>query len=255
LVLLPGVQFLTGQYFDIPKITEHAHKHGALIGWDLAHAVGNLPLELHKWQVDFACWCTYKYLNSGPGAIGGAFMHENHHHKMNTELPRLHGWWGQKVEDRFSMGSSWKMKTGAQSYQLSNPPVLPCLCLEASAQIFNQAGIHNLRQKSLLLTGYMEMLLKSLLSSEDYYVMSPSDPFERGCQLSVVFNVEGGVGPVNELLLQQGIICDVRKPNTLRLSPTPLYNQFIEVYRAIHALKQSLEKVKNNKSTQHLSRL
>ncbi len=190
LIWLGGVQYYTGQLFDMKTIAKKGHEKGITVGFDLAHAVGNVPLHLHEWNVDFATWCTYKYLNSGPGAIGGAFIHERHHGEK-TDLQRLNGWWGQTVDTKINMHTNHHIpKKGAQAWRLSNPPVLPTICLEASLEIYASAGgMNNLRKKSLSLTGYLEALL-SKYCPKDVHIITPKDPKQRGCQLSLGFNTD-----------------------------------------------------------------
>ena len=225
-VMLPGVQFYTGQLFEMARITEAAHSVGAFAGYDLAHAAGNAPLALHEWGVDFAAWCSYKYLNSGPGAISGIFFHQRHH--AREDLPKLSGWWGQTPDVRFRMRPEHEPIPGAQSYQLSNPPVLPTVCLLASLRTFEQAGgLSTLRAKSVLLTAYLELLLTPLLSSLDLRLLTPRTLHERGCQLSVLLPM--GVRGVLRRLEVGGVLADGREPNVIRLAPTPLYNTFADV--------------------------
>ena len=233
LVLLPGLQFYTGQLFDMRAITAAAHAVGAYCGFDLAHAVGNAVLELHEWQVDFAAWCTYKYLNSGPGAIAGLFFHSRHH--SDGSLPKLAGWWGQTAQVRFQMKAEHQPIKGAQSYQLSNPAVLPTVCLYASLRTFEQAGgMRALRAKSVLLTSYLEQLLLQLLGPLSISLLTPTTLAERGCQLSVLLSL-----PVRGVLKRMeaaGVLCDGREPNVIRLAPTPLYNTFTDVWRTVNVL-------------------
>ena len=186
LVMLSGVQYYTGQLFDIARITAAAKAKGCMVGWDLAHAVGNVPLALHDWEVDFACWCSYKYLNSGPGSIAGCFVHEKH---SGAALPRFEGWWGHRLVDRFQMGPEFQAEEGAYAWRLSNPSVLLVTCMRASLDVFEEAGgMHRLRAKSLLLTAYLEVLLKQELSDK-VAIFTPEDPTQRGCQLSLSFSV------------------------------------------------------------------
>ena len=244
LVLLPGIQFYTGQLFDMRSITEAAHAVGAYCGFDLAHAVGNAALQLHDWQVDFAAWCTYKYLNSGPGAIAGLFFHSRHHD--NSSLHKLAGWWGQTPQVRFQMKSEHQPIKGAQSYQLSNPAVLPTVCLYASLRTFDQAGgMKALRAKSLLLTSYLEQLLSPLLATLSMQILTPTALSERGCQLSVRLGL-----PVRGVLKRMeaaGVLCDGREPNVIRLAPAPLYNNFSDVWRCVRVLAQAV-----NEEQQHI---
>lgn len=211
LVLLPGVQYYTGQLLDIPTITAAAHAVGAIAGWDLAHAVGNVPLHLHDWGVDFAAWCTYKYMNSGPGGIGGAFVHERHAEcgTGGGSRPRLAGWWGHRKEDRFKMGSDFIPTPGASGWQLSNPPVFQTAALRASLDVFTGAGgMGPLRERALVLTRYLELLLQAELGSA-VSVLTPSDPSARGCQLSLSFTTP--VKDIARALGEEGVIIDTRE--------------------------------------------
>jgi len=233
LVLLSGVQYYTGQFFEIKKITEEGHKKGCIVGWDLAHAAGNLDLQLHDWNVDFACWCSYKYMNSGPGAIGGCFVHNKH--ANNKDLPRFAGWWGHDLNTRFAMNEKeFNAIPGAFGFRLSNPPVLCTAALLASVELFEQATMSSLRKKSILLTGYLERLINTQLS-EHITIITPKEINQRGCQLSLVF--KKGVEEISKELSAKGVICDVRKPDVLRVAPTPLYNSFHDVWKFIQILK------------------
>jgi kynureninase len=225
LVMLPGIQYRTGQAFDLTAITRLANRHGCMVGFDLAHAVGNLPLQLHDSGADFAIWCSYKYLNSGPGAVGGAFVHERH---ARTTLPRFAGWWGHDKTTRFQMGPQFEPTYGADGWQLSNPPILALAPLRVSLEIFRRAGMQRLREKSLRLTGYLEWLVHSQLS-QVLEVVTPRDPGRRGAQLSI--RVLGGRErgrSLFEYLMEHGIIGDWREPDVIRISPTPLYNRFAD---------------------------
>jgi kynureninase len=228
LVLLPGVQYYTGQAFDIPAITAHGHERGAMVGWDLAHAAGNLVLSLHDWNVDFACWCSYKYLNAGPGAVAGCFVHARHGH--DASRARLAGWWGHDKTTRFRMGPDFLPIPGAEGWQLSNPPILALAPLRASLAEFEAAGgMPPLREKSLALTGYLEFLLERRLGSR-LDIVTPRDAGQRGCQLSL--RVRGLDGRRFLAALERaGVVCDFREPDAVRAAPTPLYNTFDEVYR------------------------
>eukprot|EP01116_Phalansterium_solitarium_P007306 TRINITY_DN19927_c0_g1_i1.p1 TRINITY_DN19927_c0_g1~~TRINITY_DN19927_c0_g1_i1.p1 ORF type:complete len:470 (-),score=39.45 TRINITY_DN19927_c0_g1_i1:61-1470(-) len=243
LILLAGVQYYTGQLMDIKTITAAGHGKGCVVGWDLAHAAGNVPLSLHDWNVDFACWCSYKYLNSGPGSIGGCFVHASHADK--PELPRFAGWWGHELSTRFQMNAhDFKPISGAFGFRLSNPPVLCVAALLASVELFEKAGgMQVLRQKSLLLTAYLELLVDNVLAVEPYNIkiITPRDPSSRGCQLSLLFSQD--VSRVSHLLTQRGVVCDERKPNVLRVSPTPLYNKFDDVRRFVVATKEVLDEI------------
>jgi kynureninase len=234
-VMIAGINFFTGQLFDIPTITKAAQKHGITVGVDLAHAVGNVPLSLHDWNVDFAVWCSYKYLNSGPGSVGGAFVHERH--ASNRELPRLAGWWGNDPATRFRMQlePEFKPVASADSWQISNPPILSMTPLRASLAIFDAAGgIEILRKKSIGLTAYLQFLLDEFLGDRAT-VITPRDPEERGCQLSIA--VRDGASDLFKKLEQCGVACDFREPNVIRAAPTPLYNSFHEVWRFAQLLR------------------
>lgn len=226
LILMSGVQYYTGQLFPIERITRMAQKKGIIVGWDLAHAVGNVPLKLNEWGVDFASWCSYKYLNSGPGGIGGAFIHEKH---ANRKGKRLSGWWGHNFSTRFEMDAlTFQPIEGADGFRISNPPVFQLAAHLASLDIFMEAGMENLRKKSKLLTGFLEYLLRTQLK-ERVKILTPMEEEERGCQLSLFF--EKDVKHLNHFLKEKGIICDVRKPNVIRVSPAPLYNSFSDVWK------------------------
>lgn len=228
LVLLPGVQYYTGQFFDIKKITEAGHQSGAYVGFDLAHAIGNVPLQLHKDNVDFAVWCSYKYLNSGPGGIAGIFIHERH--KENFGLPRFAGWWGHDEKERFQMKKGFKPMSGADGWQLSNVPVLTGAAHLASLKLFEEVGMTSLRKKSQLLTGYLYYLLREINSNEKYFsIITPEDAGSRGCQLSILMKKNGR--KIFKSLMQKGIFTDWREPDVIRAAPVPMYNSFEDVYR------------------------
>ena len=234
LVMLPGVQYRTGQAFDLKAITELAHKHGCMVGFDLAHAVGNLPLSLHDSGADFAIWCSYKYLNGGPGAVGGAFVHARHAH---AALPRFAGWWGHDKATRFQMGPEFVPTPGADGWQLSNPPILALVPLRVSLEIFHRAGMQRLREKSLRLTGYLEWLVQSQLS-DVLEIVTPADTQRRGSQLSI--RVLGGRTEGRALfdyLTEHGIIGDWREPDVIRISPAPLYNRFADCLAFAEAVR------------------
>ncbi|KAJ9658338.1 Kynureninase (L-kynurenine hydrolase) [Neophaeococcomyces mojaviensis] len=248
LILLPGIQFYTGQYFDIKRITEHAHSHNILIGWDCAHAAGNVDLKLHDWNVDFAAWCSYKYLNSGPGAMAAIFVHENHGHVDMTSstqkyTPRLTGWWGDDKSSRFQMTNNFVPRPGAAGFQLSNPSALDLSAVVASLQIFKEAGMSELRQKSLLLTQYLEDLLTSEAltgPNPPYRIISPREPAERGAQLSL--RLESGLlDTVLECLEEDGVVIDERKPDVIRVAPAPLYNSFVDVYQFCRVFRKAVD--------------
>lgn len=238
LVMLSGVNYYSGQFFNIKEITTAAHKAGAIAGFDLAHAAGNLPLHLHNWEVDFAVWCNYKYLNSGPGAIAGTFVHQKHGN--NPDLPRFAGWWGYPEKNRFKMPKEFVPAPGAEGWQLSNAPILAMAPVKASYEIFAQAGMLALREKSILLTGYLEFLVNELNRQRQQQMVSiitPEDPEERGCQLSLI--VEGGK-QVFKQVMANGVILDWREPNIMRAAPVPLYNSFEDVYHFVRILENSL---------------
>ena len=239
LVLLSGVQYYTGQLFDIQRITEAGHKVGAYVGFDLAHAAGNVPLALHRHQVDFAVWCSYKYLNSGPGGIAGAFVHEKH--KSNPALPRFAGWWGHRERERFKMKKGFKPMPGADGWQLSNFPILAGAAHLASLQLFAQAGMPALRKKSVLLTGYLYFLLQQIDPQATHFtIITPQHPLERGCQLSLLFKKKGK--KIFNALNRQGFLPDWREPNVIRAAPVPLYNTYEEVFHFASALHTLLWK-------------
>jgi kynureninase len=235
LVMLPGVQYRTGQAFDLKTITTLGHKHGCMVGFDLAHAVGNLPLQLHDSNADFAIWCSYKYLNSGPGAVGGAFVHQRH---ATAVMPRFAGWWGHDKSTRFQMGPVFHPTPGADGWQLSNPPILALAPLRASLEIFRRAGMVALREKSLQLTAYLEWLVQDQLA-DVLDVVTPADPARRGAQLSirVIEGRERGRG-LFEYLKAQGIIGDWREPDVIRISAAPLYNRFADCLAFAEAVRR-----------------
>jgi len=239
-VLIGGVNFFTGQLFDIPTITEAAQKHGIVVGIDLAHAAGNVPLSLHDWNVDFAVWCSYKYLNAGPGAVAGAFVHERH--AANTGLPRLAGWFGNNPNSRFRMHLEPEFipVPTADGWQVSNPPILALAPLRASLAIFDEAGgMEPLREKSIRLTSYLQFLLESSpgeRSKNRYMVVTPRNTDERGSQLSI--QVQECPKELFNKLESSGVVCDFREPNVIRVAPTPLYNAFHEVWRFAEIFSQ-----------------
>jgi kynureninase len=225
LLLLSGVNFFTGQCFDLERITAAAHCQGCVAGWDLAHAAGNVPLQLHDWDVDFAVWCSYKYLNSGPGAVAGCFVHQKHGH--DATLPRLGGWWGNDPATRFLMQPEFVPRAGADGWQVSNPPIFALVPLRASLALFDEAGMPALRAKSQRLTGYLQYLLDQLPPGR-YEVITPREPSERGCQLSLL--VQDRPRELMRVLTETGVVCDFREPNVIRVAPVPLYNNFHEVW-------------------------
>jgi kynureninase len=233
LVWLSGVNFFTGQWFDLPRIALAARKQGCMVGYDLAHAAGNVPLRLHDWQVDFAVWCSYKYLNSGPGAIAGCFVHDRH--ARNIELPRLAGWWGNDPATRFQMQlqPDFIPQPGADGWQVSNPPILALAPLRAALALFDEVGMAALRAKSERLTAYLQALLDRLPSGR-FEVITPRDPAQRGCQLSML--VHERPRDLVQALEQAGVCCDFRAPNVIRVAPVPLYNTFHEVWTFVQIL-------------------
>jgi kynureninase len=236
LILLGGVNYYTGQKFDFQKITAAGQKAGAIVGFDLAHAAGNVELKLHEWNADFAAWCSYKYLNSGPGAIAGAFVHERH--AESFDLPRFAGWWGHEKETRFLMGSKFVPIRGAEGWQLSNPPIFQLAALKASLDIFEEAGMNNLFEKSSELTGYLEFLLADI-KDERVSVITPANPQERGCQLSI--RVKNSDKTLFKAVSDKGVIADWREPDVIRVAPVPLYNSFTDVFRFAEILKDCLK--------------
>jgi kynureninase len=232
LVIIGGVNYYTGQFFNLQKITEAAHRVGAYAGFDLAHAVGNIPLKLHDWNVDFACWCSYKYLNSGPGGVGGAYVHE--HHATNPKMFRLAGWWGNDESTRFKMEKGFIPKKSAESWQMSNAPVFNMVAHHASLDIFDKAGMPALREKSERLTAYMEFLLNEI-TNLPFVIITPNHPKQRGCQLSLLFLEKGR--EVFDKLTEEGVVADWREPDVIRVAPVPLYNSFEDVYRFYEILR------------------
>ncbi|KAG8432290.1 hypothetical protein GDO86_016799 [Hymenochirus boettgeri] len=244
-VMFSGVQYYTGQFFNMQKITEAGHRKGCFVGFDLAHAVGNVELQLHDWEVDFACWCSYKYLNSGAGGLAGAFLHEKHFH---TIKPTLVGWWGHEFKSRFKMENKLELSPGINGFRISNPPILLVCSLHASLEVFNQTTMKALRKKSILLTGYLEYLFNYYFgntkpNSQKPYakIITPSNFEDRGCQLSLAFYLP--VKAVYEELQKRGVVCDMRQPNSIRMAPTPLYNKFHDVYRFIGILGDAISTV------------
>lgn len=236
IVWIAGVNFFTGQLFDMPAITKAAQKHGITVGFDLAHAVGNVPLSMHDWNIDFAVWCSYKYLNAGPGAIAGAYLHERH--ATNTKLPRLAGWFGNDPNTRFQMQLEPEFipVASADAWQVSNPPIFSMAPLRASLAVFDQAGgMEPLRAKSTKLTGYLESLLNEI-GSKKFTIITPTAANARGCQLSILTHERP-----KELFKELGVAgvkCDFREPDVIRVAPTPLYNTFEEVWRFVQILKR-----------------
>lgn len=235
LVMLAGVQYRTGQWFDMPAITEAGHRVGAKVGWDCAHAAGNVPLQLHDCAADFAVWCSYKYCNAGPGAIAGCFVHERH--AKSFDIPRLAGWWGNDPAMRFKMESGFVPREGADGWQLCNPPILAMAPLAASLDIFDRVGMKALREKSLLLTGFLERSVAAIAPAAR--IITPNEPDHRGCQLSISFGERAR--EIREALQAHGVVADFREPDVIRLAPVPLYNTFQDVARAATTIAQITE--------------
>ncbi|MEJ2113949.1 MAG: kynureninase [Flavobacteriaceae bacterium] len=235
LLMIGGVNYYTGQFFDLKRITKIGHKYGCKVGFDCAHGAGNVELNLHDSGADFAVWCTYKYLNSGPGSIAGAFVHERY--ANDKTLNRFTGWWSHNKETRFNMRQEFDQLTGAEGWQLSNPPILSLAAIRASLDIFNEVGISKLNEKSKNLTGYFEFLLKQL-GENTIRIITPSNPEERGCQLSI--QVRDADKSLHKKLTESGVICDWREPDVIRCAPVPLYNSFQDVYEMVERLKEIL---------------
>jgi kynureninase len=249
LILLPGIQYYTGQLLDIPKITAFAHSHSIFIIWDLAHAVGNVPLQLHDWNVDAAVWCSYKYLNSGPGAAGGFFVHEKNSQVSTAEdgtktFPnRLSGWWGSDKGSRFAMDNRFVPIPGAAGFQLSNPSILDITSLTASLEAFQDAGgMGPLREKSVKITAYLEDLLLDMNSNarEMFEIITPREKEQRGAQLSLKLQA-GLLDVVMNELEERGVVVDERRPDVIRVAPAPLYNSFQDCWEFVKAFGESLE--------------
>ena len=236
LVMFGGVNYYTGQYFDLKSITTAGHQVGANVGFDLAHATGNLPMQLHDWNVDFATWCSYKYLNSGPGGTSGVFVHERHGN--NPDLPRLAGWWGHDEKTRFLMKKGFIPQEGAAGWQMSNAQIFPMAIHKASLEIFEEAGLNNLRQKSVLLTGFLEFLIDAANKEKElgFEIITPRNPNERGCQISLLTKANGK--ELFNQLTEKGVIADWREPNVIRVAPVPLYNSFEDVFTFVSLLTQ-----------------
>lgn len=233
LILIGNVNYKTGQAFPLKEIATLAHTKNIIFGADLAHGAGNLALSLHEDKVDFAVWCSYKFLNAGPGALGGCFVHDKYAEDFSR--PRLEGWWGHDKEKRFLMEPKFSPMKGAEGWQLSNPPILPMATLRASMELFDEAGMGPLRKKSELLTGYLEFLLKQI-RLEEFKIITSSKPHERGCSLSLDFGNQGKM--LVERLAEEGIKCDYREPGIIRIAPVPLYNSFQDVFELCEALKK-----------------
>ena len=234
LVFFGGVNYFTGQFFDIKKIVSAAHKNCAFAGFDLAHAAGNVPLELSSWDVDFASWCSYKYLNSGPGGISGIYVNKKHH---KSKLKRLEGWWGVKEEQRFKMNKNFLGSGNVDAWQLSNPSILSMAAHKASLDVFMEAGMDKLVKKSKLLTSYLEFLINDLVENRlGYEIITPKKPEYRGCQIS--FMISEGAKDFHDFLFENNIVVDFREPNVIRISPVPLYNSFLDVFLLYSKMKE-----------------
>lgn len=237
-VMLPGVQYLTGQCFDMGALTACAQRQGCTVGFDLAHAMGNVPLSLHDWNVDFAVWCGYKYLNAGPGALGGCFVHERHSHAF--DLPRLAGWWGHDKASRFAMPEDFVPLPGAEGWQLSNPSILAAAPLIASLEVFARAGMSRLREKSLAMTAFLETQMRERLAGS-LTILTPAAPAARGCQVSIrLHRAATEARAVHAALTAAGHVCDWREPDVIRVAPVPLYNSFRDIADFVVALEAAL---------------
>lgn len=235
LIMLGGLNYYTGQAFDMERITAAGHKKGCTVGFDLAHGAGNLPLRLHDWKVDFAVWCTYKYINSGPGGVAGCFVHKRH--IKRKDLPRFAGWWGHDKATRFLMDDTFVPIQSAEGWQLSNETVISMAALRASLEIFDEAGMDQIVTKSKLITGYLEFLINGL-DSDDIDIITPVEPHERGAQLSIrMINSDRSLF---DKISERGVIADWREPDVIRIAPAPLYNSFKDVYRFVNILKEAL---------------
>jgi kynureninase len=238
LVLFGGVNYYTGQVFDMKAITNAGHKVGAIVGFDLAHAAGNIKLALHDWNVDFAAWCSYKYMNSGPGNASGCFVHEKHH--FNTDLPRFAGWWGHNKERRFKMEPNFEPVHGADGWQVSNLPILSLAPYLASVEMFDEVGMDLLIQKRNQITSYLEFILQEIDKEVDstFEIITPTNQDERACQLSVYFHGQGR--SLFDYLMKNGVVTDWREPNVIRFAPVPLYSSFENMYDFGQILKQGI---------------
>ena len=236
LILLGNPNYYTGQVYPIKEITDMGHAFGCKVGFDLAHGAGNIQPNLHDNGPDFAVWCTYKYLNSGPGSLGGVFVHERHAHNKN--LPRFAGWWGHNKSTRFNMRKDFDAIPGAEGWQMSNPPILSMAAIRASLDLFNEVGLEALQDKSEKLTGYLEYLLDEL-NDKRIEVITPKNPKERGCQLSI--QVKNADKNLHRKLLEAGVVSDWREPDVIRVAPAPFYNSFEDVYQFVQRLKKILQ--------------
>ncbi|MBQ1071596.1 kynureninase [Micromonospora sp. C31] len=239
LVLLGGVNYLTGELMDIPTITAAGRAAGAVVGWDLAHAAGNVPLALHDWDVDFAAWCSYKYLNSGPGALAGVFVHERH--LGDPDLPRFEGWWSTEAATRFEMTPVSRPPATVEAWQISNPPIFAMGPVRTSLELFDAVGMPALRERSLRLTGYLAGLLDEVTANRPLAVVTPREPERRGCQLSVRIGAGSAAELAKRLRHEHGVIADAREPDIIRFAPVPLYSTFHDCWRAAEALAATVE--------------
>ncbi len=236
LIMIGGVNYFSGQVFDMKSITEAGHKAGAIVGFDLAHGAGNLKLQLHDWNVDFACWCSYKYLNSGPGSVAGAFVHQKY--LKNTDMPMFAGWWGHDKKTRFLMDKTFIPMETAERWQMSNAPVFSMAACRASLEIYAEAGMDALVEKSKVLTAYLEFIIEEINKEKNNCLQIITPKENRGCQISIVANGYGK--PLFNKLMENGVIPDWREPNVIRCAPVPLYNSFEDVYRFGEILKSLL---------------
>ena len=240
LIMIGGVNYYTGQVFDMESITKAGHAAGITVGFDLAHGAGNIPMKLHDWGVDFACWCSYKYLNSGPGSVSGVFVHERHGN--NPNLPRFAGWWGYDKSTRFKMEPGFVPMQGAEGWQLSNAPVFAMAIHKVSLDMFEEVGMAALRSKTEKLTGYLEFIIDEISNSFDncdFEIITPRDMNQRGCQLSILAHGQGKA--MFDALTKEGVIADWREPNVIRIAPVPMYNNFEDIYRFGEALKSAIQ--------------
>ncbi|GAA5014979.1 kynureninase [Kitasatospora paranensis] len=238
LLLLGGVNYLTGELMDIPEITAAGRDAGAVVGWDLAHAAGNVPLRLHDWGVDFAAWCSYKYLNAGPGALGGVFVHGRH--LADRTLPRFEGWWSTEASTRFRMAPVAAPPASAEAWQVSNPPIFAMGPVRTSLELFDKVGMDALRARSVRLTGYLERLLDAVTPGRPLTVVTPRDPERRGCQLSLRIGRGSAAELARRLRHEQGVVTDAREPDIVRLAPVPLYSTYHDCWRAADALARTV---------------
>ena len=232
MLLIGGVNYYTGQYFNLKKIASLGHNKRCIVGIDLAHGAGNIQPDLHESGVDFAAWCTYKYLNSGPGSLAGLFVHEKHAHQK--DLPRFSGWWNHNKDTRFNMRQPFDVMAGAEGWQLSNPPILSMAAIRASLDVFAKVGMDALRRKSIKLTGYFEYLINQI-DADQIQIITPKNPDERGCQLSI--QVNNADKRLHQKLTEEKVITDWREPDVIRCAPVPMYNSFEDVYKMVEILK------------------